>query len=318
VAIAVRRRRKNEFHRAADGSMTLMEHVRELRDRLFKATLGVLAGFVAGYWFAKPVIQFLKKPVCDVVQPRYGQCEFVQLGVPDFFLLTLKVGLWLGLLVASPIWLYQLWAFVAPGLHRHERRYAYVFIAIATPLFAVGAVLSFLALKHGLEWLLPPQEVVATQLEISRYVDFVTTMMIIFGVAFEFPLLALMLNFTGMVSARRLLSWWRAVVFVFFAFAAVVTPTPDPFTMSGLALAMSALYFAAVGVAFLVDRRRDRNRPSAAVGDDEASPLEDPPEPVTAGAPVGGYEPLPAPEPVTGLGPVEAPRPLDRRYDDVT
>jgi sec-independent protein translocase protein TatC len=155
---------------------------------------------------------------------------------------------------------------------------------------------------------------VTTQLEITRYVDFVTGLMLLFGIAFEFPLGVMLANIAGVVTAQRLLRWWRGAVFAFFLFAAIATPTADPFGMSFLALALSALYFGAVGFAWVNDRRRGRNRPTYLdVADDETSSLDDyAPEPVDAAAPVDGYEPVPAPEPV------ERPRPLDRRYDDVT
>jgi sec-independent protein translocase protein TatC len=307
--------------------MTLMEHLQELRGRLFKASLGVLVGFGVG-WFllSKPALNALKSPYCDLmsrhaaagndgVLPAGYKCPFVQLGVTDVFVLQMKVALWVGLIVAAPIWLYQLWAFIAPGLHRHERRWAYAFVGAATPLFAGGAVLAYFVVAKGLEFLLqftPPD--VTTTLEITRYVDFVTNLMLLFGAALEFPLIVLLFNFAGLASARRLLGWWRVAVFLFFAFSAVATPTPDPFGMTFLGLTLSALYFAAVGVAFLNDRRR-RRRHDAEFGnlsDDEASPLEHDPEPVEAGQPVGGVSP------VDGPAPVAQPQPLDRRYDDYT
>jgi sec-independent protein translocase protein TatC len=320
--LAGRRRSKapSQFQRAADGSMTLMEHLRELRNRLFKACLGLVFGFAIGYWLADRAIVLVKQPVCDVMESRDRPCDFVQLGVADFFLLELKVGLWLGLLITAPWWMYQLWAFIAPGLHRHERKYAYIFISIATPLFALGAFLAWFALGHGLEYLLPSEDVVHTSLDITRYVNFITTGMLVFGVAFEFPLIAMMLNFAGVLSGRKLLGWWRTVVFIFFAFAAVATPTPDPFTMTGLALAMSLLYFGAVGVALVNDKRKGRNRSVYAdVADDEISSIDDyAPEPVAAATPVGGYDPVEAPTPVEAPAPVERPRSLDSRYDDIT
>lgn len=290
--------------------MTLMEHVRELRDRLLKASLAIVLGFVAGYILAQPVFELLKEPWCNTVPKPPGQdCEqLIQLGPADGFLLRLKLALWLGLIVSAPVWLFQLWAFIAPGLHKHERKWAYVFSAIAAPLFAAGAVLAYYVVEKGLAFLLQSGVTgLTTQLEVTRYISFVTSMILIFGVAFEFPLVVLMLNFTGLVGARRLLGWWRVAVFVFFAFSAVVTPTPDPFGMTALGLCLSALYFVAVGVAFLNDRRRARrNNLYAGLADDEASPLDLDSDPVRTGAPVEASAPVPAPQP------------LDRRYDEMT
>ncbi|WP_174535586.1 twin-arginine translocase subunit TatC [Micromonospora chalcea] len=317
MAFGLKKRGPSNFARAADGSMTLIEHIRELRNRLFRASLAILVGFGFGVWLSGPVLHILQKPYCDLPKARLidGNCNFVQLGPADLFLLQMKVALWVGLIIAAPIWLYQLWAFIAPGLHRHERRYAYFFTALAAPLFAAGAVLAYFVTSKGLEFLLNVSGGgdVTTTLDITRYVGFVTNLILLFGVAFEFPLIVLMLNFVGLASAKRLLSWWRVAVFVFFAFSAVVTPTPDPFGMTALAICLCALYFAAVGVAFINDKRRGRGREVyAGIADDEVSPLDLSTEPVPAGGRIEASEPIGAPEPVT------APKPIERRYDDMT
>ncbi|MGB2571527.1 twin-arginine translocase subunit TatC [Micromonospora citrea] len=317
MAFALRKRGPSNFDRAADGSMTLIEHIRELRNRLFRASLAILVGFGFGIWLSGPVLHLLQQPYCDLPKARLvnGSCNFVQLGPADLFLLQLKVGLWVGLIIAAPVWLYQLWAFIAPGLHRHERRYAYFFTALAAPLFAAGAVLAYFVTAKGLEFLLNISGGgdITTTLDITRYISFVTNLIMLFGVAFEFPLVVLMLNFVGLASGRKLLSWWRVAVFVFFAFAAVVTPTPDPFGMTALAICLSALYFAAVGVAFLNDKRRGRGKEIySGIADDEVSPLQLDDEPVTATPELSHSGPITAPEPVA------APAPIDRRYDDMT
>ncbi|MFY1670760.1 twin-arginine translocase subunit TatC [Plantactinospora sp. WMMB334] len=315
MAFALRRRGPSKFERASDGSMTLIEHVRELRDRLFRASIGIVVGFGLGIWLARPVRSLLQEPYCQLDGSVVdGKCQFTQLGPADVLLLDLKIALWVGLIIAAPVWLYQLWAFIAPGLHRHERKYAYVFTALAAPLFAAGAVLAFFVVSKGLEFLVGlAGEDVANTLEITRYISFVTNMILMFGVAFEFPLIVLMLNFVGLVSGRKMLGWWRIAVFVFFLFAAIVTPTPDPFGMTALAICLCALYFGAVGVAMLNDRRRGRGKEIyAGLDDDEVSPLETEPEPVTAGGRVD------ASEPITGPEPVAAPQPIERRYDDMT
>ncbi|MEV1110216.1 twin-arginine translocase subunit TatC [Micromonospora sp. NPDC049751] len=316
MAFALRKRGPSTFERAADGSMTLIEHVRELRNRLFRASLAILVGFGFGIWLAEPVRHLLSQPYCDLPGSKdaSGKCLFVQLGPADLFLLNLKIGLWVGLIIAAPIWLYQLWAFIAPGLHRHERRYAYAFTALAAPLFAAGAVLAFFVTAKGLEFLMNVSgDDISTTLEVTRYISFVTNLILLFGVAFEFPLIVLMLNFVGLASAKRLLSWWRVAIFVFFAFSAVVTPTPDPFGMTALAVCLSALYFGAVGIAFINDRRRGRGKEVfAGLDDDEVSPLEFDPDPVVAGQRVDATAPIGAPEPIA------KPAPIERRYDDMT
>jgi sec-independent protein translocase protein TatC len=179
-----------------------------------------------------------------------------------------------GLVISAPIWLYQLWAFIAPGLHRHERRYTYAFALIATPLFAAGVFLGNLLVTRSLHWFLGMSPTITVTVNLDGYFSFVTSVMLLFGAGFEFPLVVLMLNFAGVISAKRLFGWWRVAIFLMFLFAAIVTPTPDPFNMTILASCMAVLYFAAVGVAFLNDKRRARRSPYRGVGDDEASPIE--------------------------------------------
>ena len=150
----------------------------------------------------------------------------------DPLMMSMKIALWGGLLLAAPFWLYQLWAFIAPGLHKHERRWAYMFGAIAVPLFFLGAVLASLVVSKGLHFLLTTGAVKATSLEASNYLSFVTNLVLLFGLSFEFPVLLLLLNFTGMVRGKRMLGWWRVAIIVFFAFAAITTPDPGPFGMT--------------------------------------------------------------------------------------
>src|SRR5256714_2491864 len=215
----VRRRGPSNFERAADGSMTLMEHLRELRSRRSKGWLAVLVGRAAAYAFAHPARDFLIQPYCDL---HPGEpCGFVINSPVDAFLLDLRIALYLGLLVAAPIWLYQLWAFIAPGLHKHERRYTYAFAAVAAPLFAAGVTLAFLIVSKTLHFFLSTNPKIDITVGLSGYFDFVTSMMLLFGAGFEFPLIVVMLNFAGVLSAKRLLSWWRPAVFLMFVFGAV-------------------------------------------------------------------------------------------------
>jgi len=300
-------KRVTQFQRASDGSMTLFEHLRELRGRLFKASLGVAAGTIIGFVVAHRVINFLIAPYCDFQADKAPgvACTFSATGPLDTFLLTLKVSLYVGLLVGAPIWLYQLWAFIAPGLHRHERRYSYVFAAIAAPLFGAGMLLAHLIVSKSLHFFLSSGNFNVV-VGISGYFSFVTKMMLLFGAGFEFPLLIVMLNLVGLASGKRLLGWWRQAIFLMFLFGAVVTPSPDPFGMSILAGCMAILYFGAVAFALLNDRRRGRKAAAlAGINDDELSPIEDRDE-IDAG------EPIAPPEPVAPAQPIE------RRYDDFT
>lgn len=313
MALPARPRRKTQFQRAADGSMSLFDHLRELRSRLFKAALGIVAGMIAGWFLSAPVLTLLRDPYCNYIQKSVddpGKCHFIALGVADPFGLKLKVALMVGLIVAAPVWLYQLWAFIAPGLHRHERRWAYLFAGIAGPLFALGAWLAYLMLPRALQFLLSfGGDQVAFDLEVTRYITFVTNLVLLFGLAFEFPLVVMLFNIAGIASAKRLLGWWRIAVFAFFAFSAIAIPTGDPFSMTALALGLTVLYFGAVLFAFLNDRRRAKLRRAefGDVPDDQPSPLD-----------LSDDEPLTAGDPIGALDPVEPARPLHRRFDDIT
>jgi sec-independent protein translocase protein TatC len=327
AVLPLRRRRRVDFKRASDGSMTLIEHLGELRTRLFRASLGVLIGMGVGFYLRTWMLDLLESPYCRItrdlqlkankgVLPPAWQCTMLQLGPTDVFVLNLKIAMWVGLIVAAPIWMYQLWAFIAPGLHRHERRWAYAFTALAAPLFALGAVLAYFVVDKGLEFLLQFSGThVTTQLEITKYVSFITGLMLLFGVAFEFPLAIMLLNVAGVLSARRMLRMWRVAVLVFFAFSAIATPTQDPFGMTALGLALTALYFGAVGFAFVNDRRRARLRRSeyGEVGDDELSPIE------LDAESIGEVDSVEAASAIAPPTPVGAPTAVETRdYGDVT
>jgi sec-independent protein translocase protein TatC len=321
MALSLRKKKgPTKFQQASDGSMTLIEHVRELRNRLFFASLGIVVGLIVGFIVSDWVFDLLAAPYCALDTSwtlgtvGQGKCNFLTLGAADQLILKLKIALWVGLIVGAPVWLYQLWAFIAPGLHRHERKWAYVFVAIAAPLFIGGATLAYFVVKHSLEFIMTAGVVgETTQLEITAYTGFVTSMIMIFGAAFEFPLVLLMLNFTGVVTARRLLSWWRVVVFLSFAFAAIATPDPGPFGMTLLAGCLTLLYFIAVGVAFLNDKRKGRGKEIYAGLDDDA--ISELPE---ERVPVGASDPIEAPTAIDSPAPVEQPRSIERRFDDMT
>jgi sec-independent protein translocase protein TatC len=316
VALSLRRQGPTKFEQASDGSMTLMEHVRELRNRLFWASLGILVGLIVGFIISQWVFDILKAPYCVLPSSKSltGGCEFITLGVADQLILRLKIALWVGLIVGAPVWLFQLWAFIAPGLHRHERKWAYVFVGIAAPLFIGGVVLAYAVIGHSLAFIMESGVLgEPTKLEVTSYVGFVMNMLLIFGAAFEFPLILLMLNFTGVVSAKKLMSWWRIVVFLSFGFSAIATPDPGPFGMTLLALCMVLLYLIAVGVAAINDKRKGRGKEIyAGLDDDEISPIEDDKQPVTAGSRIETTSPVEAPDPVS------KPLPLESRFDDMT
>ncbi|WP_234329727.1 twin-arginine translocase subunit TatC [Streptomyces viridochromogenes] len=267
-----------------EGRMPLVEHLRELRNRLAKGMLAITVVTIAAAFYNQELMQFLSDPVprCTkgLGETTGGACAVVAYtDLLSPFTTTVKVSLMAGIVLSSPVWLYQLWAFVAPGLHKSERKYTYYFVAAAVPLFFGGAWLAYTIMPISMRVLLGiTPDGSANILPMDKILDFSVRMVLVFGAAFELPLLLVMLNMTGMVTGRRMLGWWRGVVMGVFVFGAVATPTTDPIGMMALAGPIVILYFMAVGFSILNDRRRSRNNPDSDLDDDEASDLDLTPE----------------------------------------
>ncbi|CAM5367720.1 Sec-independent protein translocase protein TatC [Streptomyces tanashiensis] len=302
-----------------EGRMPLVEHLRELRNRLAKGLLAIAAVTIVALAYSEELMQFLTKsvPTCakDVTSDG-GNCAIVSFNtLMAPFSTTIQLSLTAGLVVASPVWLYQLWAFVAPGLHKNEKKYTYAFVGAAVPLFGAGAYLAYLILPVSVKVLisLTPSGS-ANILSLNDVLDFTLRMVLVFGLAFELPLVLVMLNLTGVLTGRRMAGWWRGVIMGVFVFGAVITPTTDPVGMIALAGPITILYFGAVGFSLLNDRRRRRADPDAELDDDEASSLDLTPETVGAVEPVSAARALP--EQATGDHGTSVQR--LNGYDDIT
>lgn len=264
----------------ARAQMPLGDHLRELRRRLVISLIAITAGAVVGWIYYVPIFDFISQPIQDVVNEAAAQGRDVRLvvsGVTDAFMLQVKVAVITGLVLSSPVWIYQLWAFVTPGLHAKERRWVYLLVAISVPLFLCGVALAYVVMPKGLEVLLgfTPQNV-GNYLPVDRYLSFFIRMIIVFGIGFLTPLFIVGLNLIRVLSGKTLAKAWRYIIFGVFVFAAVATPTGDPITMLLLAAPIMVLVGGSVVFALLNDRRRARNGAEPdynSFDDDQASPL---------------------------------------------
>lgn len=254
-----------------DGTMTLRDHLYELRHRLGLALLGLLIGCIGGFlwfqWRIGPVPSLgslLTGPYCALDSPpriefEDGVCQLMQTKPFEAFLVQFKVGLAAGAVVTSPFWLYQIWAFITPGLYANERKFTRIFVVLASFLFACGAVLAYYVVPKGLAVLVSfGGDQFGTALAANDYISFILVMLLIFGVSFELPLLVTMLNRIGMLPYRNLKKWRRGIIFMLFVFAAIATPGTDPIGMLALSGAMTILFELAVQIARIHDRKKDR------------------------------------------------------------
>ena len=260
----------------ADGRMALSDHLRELRARLIRAVLFLTLAFGVALFFYDQLLELVLAPYnqARVALHETTQTTAYVAGATGPLMLQLKLCGVTAIVVSSPYWLSQIWGFIVPGLHAHERKWSRVFVAIAGPLFFVGVATGYYVLPKGLEVLIGfvPAKL-QSLVDFGDYFSFFSRMLLVFGVAFEIPLFVLLLNLAGVVSGKTLGNHRPWIVIGTFVFAAVATPSTDPFSMLMLALPMVLLFLVSEVVARLMDRRRGR-RSFDGLDDDEASDIE--------------------------------------------
>ena len=260
--------------------MSLVDHFVELRTRVVRACVAIVIGMIIGYIVWHPIFSVLKHPFCSLPAdkrnpiPGTHGCDLNYSHPLDGFSIRLKVAAIAGVIIAAPVWLYQLWAFITPGLKRNERRWAVYFVCSSVVLFSLGVAAAYVMLSKALEFLLGAAGSGTTALlDISDYIGFVTRVMLLFGASFEFPLIIVILNQAHLVRHEKLWHWRRIEIFLVTVFAAVVTPSTDPYTMLALALPLWVLYEVAALIAMFTDKRRDAKAAAMlSLSPDQASP----------------------------------------------
>jgi len=267
------------------GTMPLLDHLRELRKRIIRAAFFILIFSILGFVYYNQIITTLAEPVCDLKLAQSSGSNncgslFIS-GVLGPLNLQVKVAFLTGVIVSAPFWLYQLWAFIAPALHRKERRKSVLFIIAATPFFTLGAALAYYILPIAIRVLFGfTPESLNNLVRFDDYLSFVLRIILIFGLAFELPVFLVSLNLIGVLSGKAILKPWRFAIFGITVFVAAFSPTADPLSMAALAVPLIVFYFGAGAIALLVDKKRDRK--SKQIGDnqaadiDQASPIDEP------------------------------------------
>jgi sec-independent protein translocase protein TatC len=263
--------------------MSLVEHLYELRNRLGKSVLAIVLAMIVVFWFYQPVYDFLREPYCRTL-PTHEKCNLYVLDVFGQFKVRLRIAGIGGVVAASPVWLYQLGAFITPALHRKEKRYAAAFLGSSLLLFAVGATFAYLTIDKGLQFLLTVGGTGVVNLTgLQSYLSFVTLTLLAFGVAFEFPVIVVFLNIVGVLSVDRLIAMRRGMIVGLAFFSAVITPSQDPITFLVMAVPLWIFYEVCILLAKLRQRAIRRRQPQAGqeeLADDEPSYVDTTPSPM--------------------------------------
>lgn len=237
--------------------MSLGGHLLEFRRRLFIAAGAILAGAIAGFFTAEWVWTQLRIPLVHVAEAQGRTADVSYTYVTEAFDTRMQIAIAVGIIASSPVWLYQVWAFFMPALHKREKRHALGFALAAVPLFLAGCWVGWLVLPNMVTLLVGfAAEDAPTLLGAKVYLDFAIKLLLAVGVAFVLPVFLVLVNFAGVLTAKQILKGWRVAVVIIATFAALATPAADVVSMIMLIIPMTALYLLAAAVAWLNDRRR--------------------------------------------------------------
>ena len=239
---------------ARDGTrMSIADHLIELRTRAFRASIGVVGGVVLGYLASDLILEVLRTPIVALAESRNASLNYDS--VSGAFELRMTIAMFAGIVLSSPVWLYQAFAFFVPALTRNEKKYTFGFFFSAVPLFLAGCATGFTLFPHIVELLAgfaPAED--STILSAAYYFDFVMKLVLAVGVAFVLPVFVVLLNFVGVLPGATVVRGWRVVILAIVLFCAIATPAADVMSMFLLAIPMTALFAAAAAIAVLHDR----------------------------------------------------------------
>ncbi|MDO5644898.1 MAG: twin-arginine translocase subunit TatC [Dermabacter sp.] len=277
------RKKKQRTPKNSEGRMTLGDHLIELRNRLVIVAITVVLFSVAGWWLYYPVYELLAVPFRELRITGYN----VQInigGVGGSFETHLRLAAYIGVALSIPMIMLQAWLFIMPGLHAQERKYALGYVLAAFPLFLTGILGGYYAITRAIPILMTfgPNKDVYQLVEFRDYIELVVKTCMIFGIAFIYPVFLVGLNMVGMLPVKKMIKGWRWAIFLSFVFTAVMVPTPEPITLFLVTSPFILLFFGAVGVSYVFERRRERKRvkEQGALSVDEASQIDDAPAPI--------------------------------------
>jgi sec-independent protein translocase protein TatC len=242
-----------------DGKMSLSGHLKELRNRLFWSSIFLVAGSIAGWFMFDAVFAELQRPIVELSKEAGSNATINFPTVVSAFDVRLQVSIFLGVMMSSPVWLFNIWSFITPGLKKKERKYTIWFVVVAVPLFLAGTALAWASLPTFVQVLVgftPAGS--ANVINASDYILFTIRILLVFGIAFVLPVVLVLLNFAGVITAQNILKSWRMAIFVSAVIGAIATPVAEPMAMFLLMVPLLILYFVAAGVATLHDKRLAR------------------------------------------------------------